>query len=691
MSTPVPTTSQSIDPETPKYWAFLSYSHRDRKWGDWLHRALESYRVPKRIVGQPTRDGDRPRRLFPIFRDREELPASADLGSKINEALTQSRYLVVVCSRNSANSVWVNEEIKFFKKLGREDRVFGLIVDGEPNASAQKPGFRSEDECFPEALRHRVDSDGQLLPLRTEPLASDAREDKDGKTNAKLKLLAALLDVNFDALRQREQERKRRSLFRLTGLAFITALGMSLIALYAVDQERRAESARKNAEEILNYLLYQLRDKLQPIGHLDIIEEVQNKVETYYKNLGFSKQDPVALNNWAVLLQAEGDRLMLQGNLKAAKAKYEEDLKIEQQLVNQFPKDRNLLANLSVGVSRMGDVFQAQGDLSAAKEQYSAKLVILRKLLEDEPGENRLRRELALTYENIGHVLQAEGHFGDAKAQCRDALEIVRKLANQDPGDSEKQRDLAVCYENLGDILDAQSDLDGSRSQYVSAIDVTERLLNQNPGSAQLQRDLAVNDGKLGGILVQQRDFVGAKIRYTNALEITQKLADQDPSNSQWRRDLMISAGRLGDLSLSQGDFVAAKTQYTTSLQICERLAEKDPQNTEWQRDLSISYQKLGIVLASQSDLKGAEAALTNVLKIRQKLAGQDLTNGQWQHDLALAYKNLGIVLKGQGNTSEAETDFRASLKILTDLIHAHGEDPVWKADLDYVEGQLRE
>jgi hypothetical protein len=117
--------------------------------GDWLHRALETYRVPKRIVGQPTRDGERPRRLFPIFRDREELPASADLGSKINEALTQSRYLVVVCSRNSAKSVWVNEEIKFFKKLGREDRVFGLIVDGEPNASAQKRVSDRKTSVFP--------------------------------------------------------------------------------------------------------------------------------------------------------------------------------------------------------------------------------------------------------------------------------------------------------------------------------------------------------------------------------------------------------------------------------------------------------------------------------------------------------------------------------------------------------------
>jgi hypothetical protein len=123
-----------------KYWAFISYSHRDKKWGDWLHRALETYRVPKRLRGEPTRDGVRPKKLFPIFRDREELPVSADLGTQINEALTQARYLIVVCSPNSARSRWVNEEIKYFKQLGRENRILALIVAGEPNASENKPG-----------------------------------------------------------------------------------------------------------------------------------------------------------------------------------------------------------------------------------------------------------------------------------------------------------------------------------------------------------------------------------------------------------------------------------------------------------------------------------------------------------------------------------------------------------------------
>jgi hypothetical protein len=41
-----------------KYYAFISYSHQDKKWGDWLHKAIETYRVPKRLVGQELRNFD---------------------------------------------------------------------------------------------------------------------------------------------------------------------------------------------------------------------------------------------------------------------------------------------------------------------------------------------------------------------------------------------------------------------------------------------------------------------------------------------------------------------------------------------------------------------------------------------------------------------------------------------------------
>ena len=69
-----------------RYWAFVSYSHRDASWCKWLHGALETFRIPSRLVGRETRIGKVPKRLFPVFRDRAELPGSSALGQNLRTA-----------------------------------------------------------------------------------------------------------------------------------------------------------------------------------------------------------------------------------------------------------------------------------------------------------------------------------------------------------------------------------------------------------------------------------------------------------------------------------------------------------------------------------------------------------------------------------------------------------------------------
>jgi outer membrane protein assembly factor BamB len=202
-----------------KYWAFISYSHSDKSWGDWLHRSLETWRPPRALLGRPGRDGPVTKKNPPVFRDREELPSSASLADNINDALRESRYLIAICSPRSAASRWVNEEIRYYKSLGREDRVLCLIVDGEPNAS-DKPES-GLPECFPPAVRFHVGADGALTEERTEPIAADARTRGDGRERAKLKLLAGLLGVNFDDLVRREARRQRWRRIRLGALAAV--------------------------------------------------------------------------------------------------------------------------------------------------------------------------------------------------------------------------------------------------------------------------------------------------------------------------------------------------------------------------------------------------------------------------------------------------------------------------------------
>jgi hypothetical protein len=125
-----------------------------------------------------------PERLAPVFRDREELATATNLGETLTRALAVSAALVVICSPAAARSRWVNEEILTFKRLGREDRIFCLIVAGEPGASV-RPGT-PEEECFPNALIYRTGPDGELTGERSEPIAADARPGKDSRNDARL-------------------------------------------------------------------------------------------------------------------------------------------------------------------------------------------------------------------------------------------------------------------------------------------------------------------------------------------------------------------------------------------------------------------------------------------------------------------------------------------------------------------------
>jgi hypothetical protein len=214
-----------------KYWAFISYSHADEEWAKWLHRSIETYRVPRKIVGRETPQGKITKRLFPVFRDRDELPGASDLGGKLQEALRTSRSLIVICSPKSAVSKWVNEEVKSYKSVGHADRVFCLITDGEPNA-APDSGLL---EAFPPAVRFQVTAEGQVTEQPAEPIAADARPGKDGKSRALLKLLSGVMGVGYDELRQRERLRQRQRRMRSVALGVIAMVLIAAIYVVVAD------------------------------------------------------------------------------------------------------------------------------------------------------------------------------------------------------------------------------------------------------------------------------------------------------------------------------------------------------------------------------------------------------------------------------------------------------------------------
>jgi tetratricopeptide (TPR) repeat protein len=233
----------------PAYLAFISYSHADEKVAAWLHRALETYRIPATVVA---RHGLSTPRLVPIFRDREELATSDSLSDTITRALSASKHLIVVCSPAAAASRWVDAEIRQFRALRPDGSVLCLLTD-EPAVS------------FPPAI---------LEAVAAEPLAADLREHADGRDGAKLKLIAGLLGIGLDELKRRDHQRRQRRLVTISVGALVgmsIAIGLATVALLAEREAQRAEAraiaeaARANqeartAERTLGFLTEILRE-----------------------------------------------------------------------------------------------------------------------------------------------------------------------------------------------------------------------------------------------------------------------------------------------------------------------------------------------------------------------------------------------------------------------------------------------
>lgn len=198
--------------EKKKYFAFISYSHKDSEMAKWLQHEFEYYELPAKLFEKRKNlhKKDLPESFRPVFRDEDEL-AGGELKPQISETLADSEYLIVICSPNSAQSVYVDSEIREFISLSptNKRRIFPFIVDGKPHQDEGQKG----KECFPKTLLELSKDKSDPIEL----IAGDIHA--TGRDHAFVQILAGTLkekDVQFSdlwdryAIEKAEKERKER-------------------------------------------------------------------------------------------------------------------------------------------------------------------------------------------------------------------------------------------------------------------------------------------------------------------------------------------------------------------------------------------------------------------------------------------------------------------------------------------------
>jgi eukaryotic-like serine/threonine-protein kinase len=655
-------TQASVIPDL-RYRAFISYSHQDKSWAGWLHKVLETYAIPKRLVGQTTAAGVIPKRLAPIFRDRDELASATDLGRKVNEALAQSANLIVICSPRSAASRWVNEEVLAFKRLGRSEHIFCLIVDGEPNAT-ESP-CRDAEECFANALRYQLGADGALSRERTEPIAADARTGKDGKTNAKLKLIAGMLDVGFDTLKQRELQRRNRRMVTITALALVVMLMTTALAVVAFRAQRLAEHERNQAEGLINFMLGDLNTKLQAVNHLDIIDDVADKAMRYFSSLDESEVTKDSLAQRAKALQLIGSVREEQGKLPEARRAFEDSQRLMQPLVARYPHNPQWQIALADSYSWLGMVAWDHGDLPQSLLQFRMAAPLVESVVREHPEKLDWLKHLGWLHNNIGHVLEERGQLSEAQKEYGIVLQIYRKLVEVVPDDRRYRTELGHAYDNLAGISYSLGDLAAAQGDASQELAIWQSLAQQDANDNSVQLYLARANAMLAKVMQARGQGSASVAALESSLTIGNRLLAADPTSTDVISDVASYSRGLAHGLRMNGDAARAEQLLRNALTIYTQLVAKVPDEPAWQANLAESNLELSRLTWKKGDVSSASASAEMARSLIGAVMQKHSDYSRAPPLLAESDITLGQLQMASGNLPGATAHWETALKIL--------------------------
>ena len=515
-----------------RYYAFLSYSHKDKELADWLHRELEKFRVPSALAGKLTANGVVPRRLTPIFRDQHDLSAGDDLAVEIEAALAASQFLVVLCSPTAATSRWTNLEIESFKRTRPEGCVLAAVVAGEPFASGT-PG-REDEECFPPALRFKYDRRGHRTAKRAEPLAADFREGAEGRRLAFLKLVAGMLGVGLDELVQREQTRRQRRLALLAAASLGGMAVTSTLAVTAIQARDAAREQRRQAEGLIEFMVGDLRDKLEPIGKLDVLDGVGSRVLAYY-----SKQDTSQLSDDALVQRSQALNLMAEvafnrGNLAEAEGLYRQAMAGTAEAVRRSPEDPERIFKHAQNVFYVGEVARFAGRPSDAEAAWREYKRLADQMSALQPDNLKYRMEVLYANEDLGISLYNQHRFAEAERLFQGAAGPMQNLASLYPADTTYQKEFATVLAWGADAQRSQGNFNGAIAARRRQVAALNQLLATAADSNAQSRLITGHEG-LAYVLAEVGQSDAAIDEFHAAIREAEDLIPVEPRNALWK------------------------------------------------------------------------------------------------------------------------------------------------------------
>lgn len=457
------------------------------------------------------------------------------------------------------------------------------------------------------------------------------------------------------------------------------------------EQRLRAQLARSQAEDLVTFMVTDLRDKLEPIGRLALLGDVGRAVDKYYESLGAEGDTWEGLRNRIRALVNKGKILSAEGRSREALKSMREALVLAERVVRRAPRDPRSQHALWVALNQVADqqFFLEGTDITLAT--LNRALEIIQRLSAQHPEDQAYRRDLVRTLNEVARLQMVKEDLSAALTTYQSSMAIVEELVKAEPTNLKFLRDYEIGQMFLGDVLRKQSRRPEALAHFDRSIATARQILALQPHNSPAELDLSTMLLKKSSLFLDENQFAEALPLLEEVRQIRERLTRQDPQNRQWLRSASVAYEQLGMLYYQKEQPRAALPYFQQSANIADQLAKLDPANTEWQRDLSVGYQQLAHINREIGDLESSHAWYLKSFAIASTLSDKDPVNASLLQDKAIAHFDLGKILGLLKRPGEAREQLTLADQIYRRLIERDPTNEELKSERKEVEAAQKE
>jgi eukaryotic-like serine/threonine-protein kinase len=538
------------------------------------------------------------------------------------------------------------------------------------------PGWQRdvEDPLLAQDIASLVDRAPERRPASAAEVAGKLRSLEGRREQLARAEQARRAALDAEQALRRAQARRRLAAVG-AGLALLMLGVVSVFAWQtqaARERERmareHAERRRAQAEKLIDFMLVDLRGKLQPLGKLAILDELGTRALDYFAAIPESELSDQELHSRAQALHQLGEVRVELGNLVEATQAFQEALRLSQSLAARAPGNAERQFDLGQSHFWVGYLLWQQKDLRNARTQFQAYLDVSEQLVVRDPRNPKWMLELAYAHSNMGSLALELEDQAAARTALRASSGIMETLLAQTPEDDDLRLQLAHVHAKLGELLSRSGELAGAAEWFEKYRAALQLLSEHAPEDMERLRFLAYAHSNLGDVLRQRGDVDGALAHFQKSLAITQRLVANDASNRALAEQLSLYKNKVAVIGVLRGRLDEAQALYAEERAAIEALLAHDRQRREWRFALARNHWSMASLQEARGRFPQALAQARGAVEILQELLLAEPTDRERTIFLAYSRWLLGHLHERVQALDKARTEWTQGLALVETL-----------------------